>query len=482
MEKNVHDIITARYQNKKTKRNNKFKFSAVAADGDGNIRLMQDIVSNRKTIDPNDRRSIYNLEQKHFFFSNTRNERDQWGNTNLMTMSLGPGSSIKPLVFATAASSVNAGWEKLRWYPSGTDQKRYAGFKLDKDWENDEHYFPELMNPVGYIEASSNFYHSMVLFLSSYNKGAFQKDGSYSLKNVLSNNRKSNAFPRIGFDGQEYRLPTYKGRKSNWPKTANNDFSKSFFGNENSVLCNGLEWNANLRVKDKDKNDFTPTSYAHINFSDSALYASLEKRSTSAYLWSYPEVSYFLQSLRAYNEINQNFNLGFKTPTLGGYPYQISPYKMLEMYSSLFKQNRNYKLKMLPNTAKTRPWKIDSSWRSNEYKEFLASQVFTGMKQVVEGGYGTAKALRGIGGGKYFVYAKTGTINEQGSLSKNSRRLIVVLSDKDVTQAENIGRSKTYSFYFTIENAQDFDWNILKSIINSSINSTSFKNYFADND
>ena len=43
---------------------------------------------------------------------------------------------------------------------------------------------------------------------------------------------------------------------------------------------------------------------------------------------------------------NQNFNLGFKTPTLGGYPYQISPYKMLEMYNSLSLQNRDYKLKI----------------------------------------------------------------------------------------------------------------------------------------
>lgn len=483
LEKNVHQSIKSTYDSKKIKRNNKFKFSVIASDGDGNIRLMQDKVSNRKTIDPNDRRSIYNLEQKHFFFSNTRNERDQWGNTNLMTMSLGPGSSIKPLVLASAASQVNAGWQDLVWYPAGGDQKNYAGFKLDRDWKNDEHYFPKEMKAAAYIEASSNFYHSLIIFLSSYSKDAFQKEGAYSIANILSSDRKKNSFPRIGFKGTEYRLPTYKGKKSAWPKTANNDFSKSFFGNENSILCNGLEWNANLRVKDKDKNDFTPTSYAHINFSDSALYGALEKRSSSAYLWSYPEVSYFLQSLRAYNEINQNFNLGFKTPTLGGYPYQVSPYKMLEMYSSLALQNNAYRLKMLRGTTKKHPWKIDSSWGSGltDYNKFLATQVFTGMKKVVSGGAGTAKRLRGIGGGKYFVYAKTGTINEQGSGAKNSRRLIVMLTDKDLTQAENIGNTKTYSFYFTVENARDFDWTLLQNIIKSAMNSTSFINYFKNN-
>ncbi len=480
LEKTVYQSIQATYKNPVFKKNNRFKFSVIAADGDGHIRLMQDIVSNRKTIDPNDSRSIYNLQQNHFFFSNTRNERDQWGNANLMTMSLGPGSSIKPLVLAAAASRVNAGWENLMYYPEGGDKKTYAGFKLEKDWKNDDHYYGSEMNAVTYLESSSNFYHSLIIFLSSYTKNDFKKETNYSLSNILTTNTNKNSFPRIGFNGQAYRLPTYNGKKSNWPKTSNNDFSKSYFGNENSLLCNGLEWNANLRVRDKDKNDLSPTSYSHINFGDSLLHSLLEKNSSSAYLWSYPEISYFLQSLRAYNEIHQNFNLGFKTTTLGGYPYQLSPFKMLEMYNSLCLQNRSYGLKMLPIDNTKRPWDIDSSWGTGtqSFYKFLSSQVFQGMKNVVSGSYGTARILQGIGGGKYFVYAKTGTINEQGARTKNSRRLIVILADKDISQAENIGKAKTYSFYFTVENARDFDWGLLKGIIQSAMQSTSFNNYF----
>ncbi len=484
LEKNVYQKIQTAYQAPKFKKNKRFKFSVIASDGDGNIRLMQDIVSNRKTIDPNHTRSIYNLQQKHFFFSNTRNERDQWGNTNLMTMSLGPGSSIKPLVLGVTASRVNAGWQDLIYYPEGGDKKSYAGFKLDKEWKTDEHYFGEQMNAVAYLEASSNFYHSLIMFLSSYEKEAFAKEGKYSLRNILQKNKKDkNIFPRLAMNGQAYRLPTYKGKKGPWPKTSNNDFSKSFFGNENSILSNGLEWNANLRVKDKDKNDFTPTSYAHINFSDSSLYNLLAKNSTSAYLWSYPEVSYFLQSLRAYNERHQNFNLGFKTPTLGGYPYQTSPYKMLEMYNSLCSQNRNYRLNMLPNQLEKRGWDIDSSWGgATKFNEYLATNVFQGMKNVIDGGFGTAKTLRGMGGGKYYLYAKTGTINESGSSRKNSRRLIVIMTDKDLTKAENIGKAKMYSFYFTVENANDFNWTLLKSIMQEAMQSASFKKYFRANE
>lgn len=59
--------------------------------------LMLDHADNRKILNPNDERGIARLAQQHFFFSDTRNERDQWGNTNLLNMYLGPGSSIKPL-------------------------------------------------------------------------------------------------------------------------------------------------------------------------------------------------------------------------------------------------------------------------------------------------------------------------------------------------------------------------------------------------
>ncbi len=63
------------------------------------------------------------------------------------------------------------------------------------------------------------------------------------------------------------------------------------------------------------------------------MYKMLSKNKGSYFLWSFPEQSSFLQSQRAFGEANQNFNLGLKTTTLGGYLYQVSPFKMLEMYT-----------------------------------------------------------------------------------------------------------------------------------------------------
>mgnify|MGYP003575056777 CR=1 FL=1 len=468
------------------RKNNRFKFSVIAADGNGNVRMMNDFVSNKIQLDPNDANAINRLQQKHFFFSNIRNERDQWGHSNFMSMHLGPGSSIKPLISAVIASQANAGWSQLfLMAPNQAEYNNYGGLKLKKPWVNDDHYRAGKLSMDKYIEVSSNFYHSAMMFLGSYPKSAFVKNNTISLKNVLSGGAgNNNSYPVFEFAGSIYYLPNHNNKKGNWPAT---DFGvgakKGYFGNENSILANGLEVNTNLRTKDKDKNDKSPGSYARINIVDSSTYYKLAQNKGSNFLWSFPEQSVFLQSQRSFEETTQNFNLGLKTATLGGYPYQISPFKLLEMYLSLFTQNRNLSLQIIPNRKNIMPWQIDSSWHNRgEYNQFLASNIFKGMNDVIYGGSGTAHALGRLTGAHpgYFFYAKTGTINEQGSGAKNSRRLIVAISNKDLKQAANIGQidTKIYSLYFAVDNNRDFDWALINTIINEAMASQSFENYY----
>ncbi len=114
-----------------TRKNRRFRLSVIAADAEGNIRLMNDFVRNRILLDPNDIVSVNKLQQKHFFFSNIRNERDQWGHSNLLSMHLGPGSSIKPLIASAIASQANAGWQLLHLMaPVQAEYEDYAGFKM----------------------------------------------------------------------------------------------------------------------------------------------------------------------------------------------------------------------------------------------------------------------------------------------------------------------------------------------------------------
>src|SRR5690606_9566092 len=157
----------------------------------------------------------------------------------------------------------------------------------------------------------------------------------------------------------------------------------------------------------------------------------------------------FLQSLRSPAEIHQNVNIGLKTATLGGYPYQLSPFKMLEMYGSMMTQNRAYRLHLDEREKVYVPWFVDSTWGGNAaFNRFLAANIFKGMQDVITGGTGRSlQRLKGVNP-SYFYYAKTGTINEEGSGASSSKRLIITIADKDLTQADNIGKAKVYTFYF----------------------------------
>jgi len=463
-------------------KNKKYNFSVIATDGDGNVRLMADYVTNRNVLDPNNDAAIYALQRQQFFFSNAKNERDQWGNRNLLNLFLGPGSSIKPLTTSLIASQVNAGWENLVLHPAGIPEiNTFAGLKLVKPWKNDDHYYGDV-GLTKFLEFSSNYYQSVMMFLGSYTKGDYFKDNRYSLENVLSKGAgANNTFPNLSFKGANYYLPNYSARKGNWPATDKGKTNKSYFGNENSLIATGFEQNASLRTKDKDKNDFQVTSIDRVNYVDSALYNVLDRNRSGGYLWSFPEQSYYLQSERAFNEIQQNFNLGLKTATLGGYPYRITPFMMLQMYMSMASQNRNFRMSVTRQKMPVQNWQVDSSWRGDgNFRTFMAYNIMQGMSDVINGANGTGKRLSGLKAkySNYFFYAKTGTINEQTSKGKSSRRLIVIVADKELTSAANIGQARLYGWYFTVDHTGDFDWDLVNRIISQSVESQSFKYYF----
>lgn len=473
VQKDIENVSTA------FKNNSRYNFSVIAADGNGHVRLMNDFVSNRKRLDPNDEVSIFNLQQQQFFFSNAKNERDQWGNRNLLNLYLGPGSSIKPLFAAVIASQVNAGWENLILQPALVKElENYGGLALQRKWLNEEHYGGDV-GMAKYIEFSSNFYQAALMFLGSYTKADFNKEDQYQLQNILSKTAgKNNTNPAFNIRGQRYYLPNLDNRKGNWPKTDAYAKHPTYFGNENSLISIGFQQNVGLNTTRK-----SIVSNDREQFVRPTLFYRLDTESSGAFLWSFPEVSNFLQEKRDYKSIQENFNSGLKTPSLGGYPFQISAFKMLEMYLSLMNMNRDFHLMVNPHQIEHQDWQIDPTWKNNSaFKQFLAQNIFKGMQDVIFGGNGTAKKLSYLKSKnpQFYYYAKTGTINEHGSGKKSSRRLIVTISNKDLTQAQNIGSAKTYGFYFAIDSTGDFDWSLLMRIIDNTMASASFQNYFKD--
>ena len=446
-----------------------YSFSVIAADGDGRIRLMQDVAGNRKILDPNDENKIYQLQQQHFFFSNARNERDQWGNRNLLHLYLGPGSAIKPLFSAVVTSGVNAGWEALQLNPAPAEVSNYAGLALRRPWKNVDHY-GGIVDMTTYIEASSNFYQGLMMFLGSYTRQDFGQEQP-SLAKVLRT--AANAYPVLQWQGRRYYLPGYDSRKGHWPVTDATARRRTFFGNERSLIATGFESNAGLAATPGFQNQDQP------NFVHSRLYQQW-RQTNAGYLWAFPEASSFLQQNRDYAGIQENFNVGLKTAALGGYPYLLTPYKMLEMYLGLLSYNRDFHLRVNGNAGPAMPWQKDASWAGGAFENFLARQIFTGMARVISGGYGTAKRLNALKSQRpdLYFYAKTGTINEEASGVKSSRRLIVMASDKDLSQPENIGKARTFGWFFAVDNTGDFDWPMLIEIMEQTMQAASFKNYF----
>jgi hypothetical protein len=321
-----------------------------------------------------------------------------------------------------------------------------------------------------------------LLFLGSYSKKSFG-DSTYSLQNILRTTvGANNQFPKVQINNVTYYLPNYSN--NNWPTSDASNMVKSYFANENSILANGLSINANLITNDKDKLDGSYGSVRPTYYVDSNLHKKLSSKNSSAYLWSFPEASIFAQKMRHFisskkrNEINENFNLGLKATTLGGYPFQITPYKMLEMYNALFTFNKNYEMHITPKAISNEPWHVDSSWQMADYKTFLANNIFEGMHRVITAG--TAKQLKSVAAKfpQYYFYAKTGTINEAGGAEANSRRLIVSITNKSLLDPQNIGSAKVYSLYFVIDNNKDFDWDLVNTVIATCLQSASCTHYF----
>ncbi len=466
--------------------------SAIACDGNGEIYFMPDYNYNRIRIDPNNQSRIAKMKQDQFFYSSNSTERDQWANVNLIHMAYGPGSSIKPGLAAAISSQINAGWQDLVMVPSGVfapstlhgDQMatyEYAGLHLlgSLAWE-DENSHPErglTIDMHQYISSSSNFYNSLLMFLGSYPADSFQTtEGLCDLRRLLNTkSEKYNRFPKISYQEGFYYLPDFN--KDEWPSSSSE--KKQFFEMENSVIALGLNMNYGVIVDDEAKNDYILETLNKVNFTDLNYFDTLSNQTTAAAVWSFPEPSYFIQKDRAFQEKYSNFIMGIKNPSLGGAPWYITPLKMLEIYGSLYSQNNAYRAHITPQKEKYQKWNVHTSWNPSAYTEFLASWIYGSMRDVIN--IGTARGLKAVCGipsnvyQGYHLYAKTGTI---GSGETNSKRFILIISNKDLTDPANVSKAKFFAIYFVgNEIGNNNPWMVYKGMMDALINSTEFKNY-----
>jgi len=472
--KYLNELMNSALANKLTN-SNKVIFSVIAVDGAGRIRLMSDAAMGglRTSIDPNNERAIAQKIEEGYFFRNNEASRLQWGNTNLLHMRHGPGSSIKPLMLAAVASQKKMEWDIIKYknHPTvrnDTDThfiiERYAGKNLPTKsgrWREPT-YNNNYADLNLYLAKSHNLYHSLIIFLGSYNKSDFENTNS--LIDVLKIPTIPNDFPLLTLGSSiTYTLkdPPF------WPK--NNQ--GLFFGNNNSMLASGLYENLALAT---NSDTSTGQLIGKIKFTQQK--SDILKHG----LWAFPEKSFFNQQERTID-----FQHAIQMTTLGGGIFRLTPIHTIEMYGKMFNYDRNFTVSIDDSIKNPEPWSnVDEEWMGRYKEDFLKPQVFKGMENVITSG--TAKYLAKLRTlyPNFDFYAKTGTIG--ASIGDNSKRLIVVISRKG-----DLSGTKNYYIYFTVQNAYREDRRSHKAIhktwfeqpiidcIEKIIQSESFKNYIS---
>jgi hypothetical protein len=471
-------------------------FSVIAADGDGRIRLMSDYCKQRKIINPNNTQEIAQQKNEEYFIVNSKRESIQWGNKNLIQMDLGPGSSIKPIIAAAVASEVNAGWEKLSLNTNSQVVVKpginyYAGCRIhpvnrNKGWREKHSNAPR--NFVDYLAHSDNMYHSILMFMGSYERSDFGSDGnapSLTYK-ILKNHPEDSLslFPemRITGNGPNFYFNSINKSFNNWPvysKLYGADTNNiSFFGSENSILKDALYKNINLKINYDERGTSQKIKSAYSS-------EPINNSVTTLNPLAYPDFSFFpLEEMRMTKSEMKNylFQQKFINPVRGSAPYQVTPYKMAEIFGNLANQNTNYSLSISKSNFNQKPyrrWSVDNSWAGKSFDDFLKNQIFTGMGKVFSNiGTGAPVYTTNSNNG-YFLYGKTGTTGSSDGI--NYKRLAIIISKNDLTQ--NISNdNKYFVVYFNIEKAayehsEGWYWKYFKNITDLVINSDSFKEY-----
>jgi len=320
----------------------------------------------------------------------------------------------------------------------------------------------------------------LIMFFGSYQNSDFSSNGNYSLKNVLIRHTYANNTPQypkmsIANDG-----PFYFSDTSNWPLTDKNiprGGVKTYFGNTESLLSNGLKNDFDLYVNPNDRKGGVQTK--------SSFSALLPDSVMNKRIWSSPESSHFFQYLREADELVPNFSKGLRFPALGGSPYSLTPLKMAEMFGKMASLNPIFRGTIDKSIRDSIPWNYDATWKSlSNYESFLDENIFKGMQDAIE--TGTARSLTGgesVYKG-YHLYAKTGTIGNTNN--EDSKRLGIIITKNPVKSGE-IKNNRFYIVYFTINNAYDSDdsdkswfWKFYRQTLDQIIMSQSFKNYMTN--
>lgn len=409
------------------------EYAICIADGNGRILAMPDHIKGFQRPDPNDKAAFHaTLRGRNGFISQSE-LRKMIGNINLLRMNPGPGSTLKPIVFASIASQLDLDWDAFAAEGFSEKQAFFGGEQVaEYDFEKNN---GRISNVVDYIKYSDNYYHSNLLLLGSYSRQGLE---ALLLKNFMKE-KPEGAFhwPYFSYKGQQYWLNGFE----HWPGYAS---GKANFGSDSSFVSEGLFSNFGIHTYPNGRSfDRFMSQY------DSAVFGKSYTRSG----FILPEYALFDQKGTGMNldRPNEVFLSSFRGHVKGSSQVMLPPVKMLDAFGKLASQNRNYSLTLNPYAPEKpfSPFNVDGGVTYSNYLSLMKESVFRGMKEALYSG--TAARLGGMlkNGSPWYYYAKTGTTGDD-ELKTKSKLFAVIISKKDIASPDfNFRKNRFITVYFT---------------------------------
>ena len=431
----------------------KIPCSVIAMDGLGNVRLM---IDNNSHPNPNSPTEIEKFVENSYLNPNYESDSRIFGNMNLVHMMPGPGSSLKPITYAAVTSQIKTiDWGSLKLRrpniaPSAIKDKKTGKtiyrYEVDKFGPYDYSSRPFVSIPsdeVGkdgwvdsdfYLYKSSNYYNALITYL-----GYFKLSDYNNLSNILkAYSGTADEYPVVQMNGRTYTLNVAPDKNRH-----------------QCILNTGLKQNFQMSVSHDDKSDIKTI------LSDAFVTPNTK---VSNYPWLFPQVSsVYTTESRGLSEEQR-----LRQYTLGASPLKVTPIMMAEMYGRLFSMHPDYHANVIENNTS-----FNSKWSDPNLFSFYKTNLFVPMNHCST--FGTASVLQRVKHDGYYLYAKTGTLLGDGS-NRDDKMLAVIITNKDVSQAQSPDDYKFFVVYFRFKQAHDMPGEVV-NIMNKIIQSKSFQDY-----
>ena len=457
------ELTETLYDNLRTTRGSR---CVVVADGAGNVKAIVDHKSQRYTLNPNRRNNIEELMEQLYLENNPVKSDKYFATVAMSRLKNGPGSSQKPLVWTAVASGLD--WNRLPDLQLIAASQQPGNSPYSKGWYVGQDFY--IKHPLlssssdesggtisigirNYMEWSSNFYNAMMCYLGSLDASLYQQPGF--LNGFQTGNDTQLLRPATQLDlsnPRQYPIVQLGDQRYVFTQTLTAN------GVRNGLLATNMSEMFGLGTSYTD----VPQSVMHI-----PRYPGINVSESDFHL----EPSALMMEQRAAENSKERLDYAIRATAVGAKVWEVTPFKMAEMFGRLASMNQNYTLTFSSeSTPKYQMWQpVNSSyWRGRQ-------QLLQGMHDVFINGTARSAKLGQIS--NYHLYGKTGTIGEKGV---NDHRLAVIIANCDLANIrtpEELSQVHYYVVYFALDYGAD--WGCYERCVRAIINSTAFRQYMS---